>query len=88
MSFPTRASGLNVKTVDDQVLVHDPRKEKVHVLNLSAGRVLELADGSRDVVKISQELADESSAQVAIVQPEVEAILKAFSELELVNYTS
>jgi len=85
MSFPTRASGLNVKRVDNQVLVHDPRKEKVHVLNLSAGRVLELSDGSRDVAEISRELADESSAQVTIVQPEVEAILKTFSELELIS---
>lgn len=83
MDRPRRKATLEIQHVGDEVLVNDPELGKVHVLNLSAGRVLELCDGARTVGDIARELADETGVDADAIEPDIGAILATFAGLHL-----
>jgi hypothetical protein len=80
---PTKSENLEVRKVGDEVLVHDPAHGKVHVLNATAGAILDLCDGSRSPGQIADSIAAATGADVAIVSRDVEDILREFSGLQL-----
>jgi hypothetical protein len=80
---PARIGELIIRGVDGDVLVHDTVHEKVHVLNASAGYVLELCDGTRPVTQIARLLSDATGADPSVVTRDVDAILREFALLEL-----
>jgi hypothetical protein len=77
--------GLRFKPVDENVLVHDPGADMIHVLNAPAATVLELADGSRSVADIAAELAGAHAAGSERALADVTAILAEFERLGLVS---
>ena len=81
---PTSVPNLQLKTVDGKVLVHDPNLEKVHLLNATAGRVLELCDGTRDIDAIASEIG-EPPLEAETVRRDVIAIVDDFARLGLVS---
>jgi hypothetical protein len=80
---PTKSASLEVRKVGDEVLVHDPAQAKVHVLNATAGAILELCDGTRTPSEIARSIADATGADVALVTSDLETILAEFSGLHL-----
>lgn len=80
---PTKSQNLEVRKVGEEVLVHDPAHGKVHVLNATAGAILELCDGTRTPSEIADSIADATGADVAIVSRDVAGILQEFSGLHL-----
>ncbi len=85
MNNPGRTAGLTVRVVDGDVLVHDAVHEKVHVLNPTAGRVLELCDGAHSLQDIARSLCDATGAPFAAVSADVDAIVRDFARLKLVD---
>jgi len=83
MSNPTKAAGIEVRTAGDDVLVHDPAHDKVHVLNGTAGYVLELCDGAHSVGDIARSLSDATGVEYALVLRDVEGIVRDFEGLQL-----
>lgn len=83
MDRPQRKASLEIQHVGDEVLVSDPELGKVHVLNLSAGRVLELCDGAHTVDDIARELADETGVDADAIEPDIDAIVVTFAGLHL-----
>jgi hypothetical protein len=67
------------------LLVHDTRRGKVHVLNATAGTVLSLCDGDHSVDAIVEALAEAGSVEKNIVGPDVARVLEAFRELALLE---
>ena len=82
---PTKVSALELRTIGDEVLVHDPTHEQVHVLNGIAGRILELCDGSRSAEAIARDVSSATGADFARVNADVEAILAQFATLKLLG---
>ncbi|MGP6157300.1 MAG: PqqD family protein [Vulcanimicrobiaceae bacterium] len=80
---PTKSGNLEVRKVGDEVLVHDPAHGKVHVLNATAGTILEQCDGSRTADEIARSIAEATGADIAIVSNDVAGILKEFTGLQL-----
>ncbi len=85
MSRPRRAAGLTVRVVDGDVLVHDGAHEQVHVLNSTAGRVLELCDGALSADDIARSLSAATGAPLEAVTADVHAIIRDFARLNLVD---
>ena len=83
MANPTKTQELEIRKVGDEVLVHDPALGKVHVLNATAGAVLEMCDGARSAEEIARSLSDATGADPAVVGRDVEAILREFGALRL-----
>jgi hypothetical protein len=85
MSKPAKTTGIEIRKIGDDVLVHDPAHEKVHVLNKMAGHVLELCDGEHSPSEIARSLSDATGAQIALVTRDVEAVLGDFFALKLLS---
>jgi hypothetical protein len=85
MANPARTNELEIRNVDDQVLVHDAAHDKVHVLNRTAGTVLQLCDGTLSSTEIAHVLSDATGTDIAIVIRDVDAIVREFGTLELVK---
>jgi hypothetical protein len=82
---PTKTNGIEIRKVDADVLVYDSAHDKVHVLNRTAGHVLELCDGQRSPAQIALALSDATSADLAVVGRDVHAILREFVTLQLLT---
>lgn len=82
---PTMVQGLEIRKVGDEVLVHDTAQQKVHVLNDVAGRIMELCDGTRSNAAIASQVSAETGADLAIVGPDVDAIVAQFLDLNLLQ---
>lgn len=83
MTNPTKSLEIEVRRAGDDVLVHDSAREKVHVLNGTAGYVLELCDGAHSVSEIASCLSDATGADLSAVTRDVEAILREFAAMRL-----
>ena len=62
---PQALTTLEIRKVGDEWLVHDPNNDKLHVLNPTAGKILELCDGTRTAADIVTILRDEMGADPA-----------------------
>ena len=51
---PRRASGIEIKEVDDGFIIHQPERDRLHHLNHTAVLVLELCTGEHTAARISQ----------------------------------
>jgi hypothetical protein len=77
--------GLEIRTVGEEVLVHDPAARQVHVLNLSAGQVLELCDGAREIDDIVVDVSRRTGVGADVVNADVTRIIDEFRDLGLVR---
>ncbi len=60
-----RADDLEIHSVEDGLVVYDPKSDRVHYLNHTAGLVLELCDGKVS----SQQIAEMIGAAYELDQP-------------------
>jgi PqqD family protein of HPr-rel-A system len=82
---PRRARGIETYPSGDDLLVHDPQRGKVHVLNRTAGAIFSLCDGEHDVAAIAETVAARWAADEAVVAADVATILNAFRRLALLE---
>ncbi|MDQ6767666.1 MAG: HPr-rel-A system PqqD family peptide chaperone [Candidatus Eremiobacteraeota bacterium] len=85
MNKPQKAHDLDIRTVGDEVLVHHPAAQKVHILNRTAGQILEMCNGERTPEDIVASICSETSADKEAVARDVAAMLGEFSKLGLVT---
>ena len=82
---PKQIGGLELRTAGDELLVHDAGAGKVHVLNASAGKILQLCDGSRTVEEISVAVANAFLTDTERVRPDVDVSLAEFKTIGLLE---
>jgi hypothetical protein len=80
---PARTDELEIRNVDDKVLVHDAAHDKVHVLNRTAGAVLQMCDGTLSSTEIAHVLSDATGTDISVVIRDVDAIVLEFGTLQL-----
>jgi len=51
---PARASGIEIREVEDGFMIHQPERERVHYLNHTAVIILELCTGENSPARISE----------------------------------
>jgi pyrroloquinoline quinone biosynthesis protein D len=82
---PRRAPGIEMHPSGDDLLVHDTRGGKVHVLNATAATIFSLCDGDHDLDAIIEAVAAAWSADEAVVATDVTRMVAAFRELALLE---
>jgi Coenzyme PQQ synthesis protein D (PqqD) len=82
---PRRASGIDTHPSGDELLVHDTRQGKIHVLNTTAAAIFALCDGEHDVGTIVASVADTWSADKTVVAADVAHMITTFRELALLE---
>lgn len=78
--YPLRSGTLKTQQAGRDVLVHDPDRGKIHVLNATAAKVLEACDGATGVHEIAQRIAPENQTEAA---QDIERIVEEFRRLGL-----
>jgi hypothetical protein len=84
-SNPRAVEGIDVRHAGGDVIVHDPANDKIHILNRSAGVVLDLCDGAHATEQIAAELSERTGAPPERVLEDVQAVLASFKQLRLVR---
>ncbi len=76
---------LEYRLAGNDVVVHDPQHERVHVLNKTAAYILQSCDGRRAAQAIADDLSRRTGVPSARVLLDVERTLGEFRALELVR---
>jgi hypothetical protein len=82
---PRKADDLEIRTVGEEVLVYHLSAQKVHILNQTAGQILELCDGQRTTADIVDSICKASNADRVTVSRDVDGMLAEFANLGLVS---
>lgn len=82
---PRKADDLEIRTVGEEVLVHHLSAQKVHILNRTAGEILELCDGQRSAGEIADSICGSTNADRSEVGRDVDSMLAEFAQLGLVH---
>ncbi len=85
MDCPRKSGDLDIRTVGEEVLVHHPATQKVHILNRTAGQILEMCDGHNTQEQIVTTICDETGADRDAVARDVAAMVDEFAKLGLVT---
>ena len=80
---PRKADDLEIRTVGEEVLVHHVSAQKVHILNRTAGQILDLCDGRRTSQDIAESIAQATGADRDQVGRDVDGMLAEFEKLGL-----
>lgn len=75
--------GLVTRVVDEELVVYDPVKDRIALLNSSAAVVLELCDGSRTEKAITEAVAESFSMDPSQVAESVAKTLSQLRQTEL-----
>ena len=86
-AVPALRSDIELRRVADELLVHDRAGAVVHVLNSTAGTILELCNGERTVRDISDTVRASVPDASAPVESDVERILAEFAALNFIDLT-
>ena len=84
MAYPRKAGDLEVRTVGEEVLVHHPSTQKVHILNRTAGQILQMCNGETTQDQIVTVICTETGADKEAVARDVAAMVEEFEKLGLV----
>lgn len=79
------AGDLEYRTAGNDVVVHDPLHERVHVLNKTAAFILQSCDGRQSAVGIAEELSLCTGAPRDLTLADVDRMLAELRALELVR---
>ena len=79
------APGVLEQAVDDDLIVYSPSSESYFTLNRTAREVWSLADGTRTVDGIADELASRYGVEPSIVRADVAEIVQGFVEAALLS---
>jgi Coenzyme PQQ synthesis protein D (PqqD) len=82
---PRKADDLEIRTVGEEVIVYHLSAQKVHILNQTAGQILELCDGQRTTADIVDSICTANNADRATVSRDVDGMLAEFANLGLVR---
>ncbi|HEX7443497.1 MAG TPA: HPr-rel-A system PqqD family peptide chaperone [Acidimicrobiales bacterium] len=82
---PRASPGLVVVEVDDARVVYDPARREAHLLNLTAGLILDACDGLTSSADLCSELADAFGADLEVVTAQVGATLDDFARRGLIG---
>jgi coenzyme PQQ synthesis protein D (PqqD) len=82
MKHPLRSTTLRLQQAGPDVLVHDPERRKIHILNGTAAKVLDACDGRTSAQEIARRIAPQHVTQAT---HDVARIIEEFQALGLVN---
>ena len=78
--YPKLREDLIVRQVDEDFVVYDPVSDRTALVNLSAGMILDLCDGTRTVDAIAAEVSQAYSVEEILVMRDVCEVLGKLSK--------
>lgn len=85
LSLPRRETDLDIERVDSRFVVHDCKRDYVHIMDERALAVLEQCDGTRSCNEIARSLSYRTRESYDEVACEVAHLVASFADLALVE---
>jgi hypothetical protein len=85
LTLPRKHAGLQIEKTAHSVVVTDPGRDYVHVLNARAASILEQCDGAHTCDQIAQVVSHQTHVPYERVAAEVAHLVAAFADLALVE---
>ncbi len=83
---PLRKDAVSVRKLEDECLLYDEEKSRLHVVNATAGFVWELCDGSHSVREMEKKMRDTFDvAPGTNLADDIRRTLDEFANLELLQ---
>ncbi len=84
MNKPLRKGGVRLQEMENESLLYDEEKNKIHILNTVAGYVWDMCDGTHDTLEMKKKLRQsfEISRDVNL-EEDIRHIIQNFADLEL-----
>jgi PqqD family protein of HPr-rel-A system len=82
---PKLRTDLIVREVDDELLIYDPRTGETVLLNGTAAAIAELCDGTGGPAAIVADILGMVEADPAVVQADVERVIRELDERGLME---
>ena len=73
------------RTLDDEIVLYDTRRGRVHFLNETASQVWSLCDGRRGHDEIVVQMLERFDAPRERIERELEELFETFSQQELIS---
>lgn len=83
--IPCKRQGLQVREIDGEVVILDPRTDQMHNLNPTAAFIFEAVDGARTAAAIALEVARCYEIDVALAEKDTLALLEQLRGLQLIE---
>ena len=83
---PRRVGRVARYEIDGEVVLFDPKRNRVHNLNLTASVIWELCDGTRTVEELAEDMACLFEVEVAVVHSDVKRTVTDFSRSHLLRH--
>jgi hypothetical protein len=85
LPLPARHNNLEIEKTAHNVIVHDPNRDYVHILNERAATVLEQCDGTHTCDEIAKIVARQTRVPYERLAGEVAHLVAAFADLALLE---
>ena len=78
-NLPSHASHVAMRLVDGELVLYDPKRQRVHSLNPTAAYVWQACDGEHDERQIAEALAERYPDNSAAIEEDVKDTLRLFA---------
>ncbi len=82
---PIKRNGIQLHSVDDELLLYDAESQHVSVINQSAKAIWDCCDGQNDILTISEKLTELFDCKPADILPDVCKSINHFEEIGFVE---
>lgn len=86
--MPARAPWVRSAPLGDELVLHDPRRHQVHVLNATGALVWRACDGSTERPELVGALATAAGQPVEVIQRDLDEHLRSLADLQLLVTTA
>lgn len=84
-SYPNHRRDVNVRKVEDELIVLDRHKGLVHHLNRTAGYIWERCDGRSTVADIAHQLVEEFAVSFETAKADTQRFVEQLHTLDLLS---
>lgn len=83
---PVRRSGVQLRKMEDECLLYDEETGRIHILNMVAGLVWEMCDGSHGIGDMESRLRQECDVpDEGTIAGDLERVIAEFASLGLLD---
>ncbi len=83
---PRRVGRVVQHEIDGEIVLYDPKRNRVHTLNPTAAVVWQLCDGSRAADQLAEDMAILYDKDLSVIKQDLSQVLKEFEKSHLLRH--
>ena len=84
--FPRRVGRVVQHEIDGEIVLYDPKRNRVHTLNPTAAVIWQLCDGSRTADQLAEDMAILYTMDLSVIKGDLSQMLRELEESHLLRH--